>query len=308
MNEIRKSDLFEVGRDNVRRILTPADGKIDIIEFDDKKLCYVKSGMGYPALYPMLETRFDSPCEAILMDLDGTSVHSESFWMWVIEQTTARLLHNPHFEREEADEPFISGHSVSEHLSYMIDKYAPHADLELARQHYFDIVNTEMKEILAGRGKTDAFTPAPDLKEFLLTVKDRGIKIALVTSGLYEKAMPEIVSAFRQLNMGDPVDFYDCIITAGYALRKGSPGTLGELAPKPHPWLYAEAARVGLGIPFERRHRVIGMEDSGAGVVSVKLAGFACAGVAGGNITQSGVTELCDYRVGGLMEMLDVLR
>ena len=307
MNEIRKSDFFETGKDGVRKILTPDDKKIDIIEFDDKKLCYVKSGMGYPAIYPMHETHFEPKAEAILMDLDGTSVHSESFWMWVIEQTTARLLGKNDFKRESEDEPFISGHSVSEHLQYMIDKYAKGESLELARQYYFEIVNHEMDEIMHGRGKQDAFTPAPHLKEFLIAVKDEGIKIGLVTSGLYEKAMPEIISAFRQLSMGDPVDFYDCIITAGQALRKGQTGTLGELSPKPHPWLYAETARVGLGIPFERRHKILGIEDSSAGVVSIKLAGFACAGISGGNIEQAGMSDMCDYKIDNLMDVLNII-
>lgn len=307
MTEIKKSDFFEVGRDGVKRILTPDDKKIDIIEFDDKKLCYVKSGMGYPAIYPMHETHFEKKAEAILMDLDGTSVHSESFWMWVIEQTTARLMGKSDFSREKEDEPFISGHSVSEHLQYMIEKYYPEGSLELARKYYFEIVNHEMDEIMKGRGKQDAFTPAPHLKEFLTTVKKEGIKIGLVTSGLYEKAMPEIISAFRQLDMGDPVDFYDSIITAGQALRKGQTGTLGELAPKPHPWLYAETARVGLGIPFERRHRVIGLEDSSAGVVSIKLAGFSCVGISGGNIEAAGVGDMCDYKIDDLMQMLDII-
>ena len=39
MNEIQKSDFFEVGKEGVRRILTPDDNKIDILEFEDKKLC-----------------------------------------------------------------------------------------------------------------------------------------------------------------------------------------------------------------------------------------------------------------------------
>ena len=307
MQEIKKSDYFETGRDGVLKITTPDDKKIDIIEFSDKKLCYVKSAIGYPAIYPMPETRFEPKADAILMDLDGTSVHSESFWMWVIEQTTARLLGNPSFKREAQDEPFISGHSVSEHLQYMIDKYCKDGSLQLARQYYFEIVNHEMAEILAGRGKQDAFTPAPHLKEFLLEVKKAGIKIGLVTSGLYEKAMPEIISAFKQLDMGDPVDFYDAIITAGQALRKGQTGTLGELEPKPHPWLYAETARVGLNIPYERRHKVIGLEDSGAGVVSIKLAGFSCVGISGGNIAKAGVGELCDYHIDDLMQMLDII-
>ena len=307
MIEINKSDYFEKGKDGVKRILTPEDKKIDIVEFDDKKLCYVKSGLGYPAIYPLHETRFEKKAEALLMDLDGTSVHSESFWMWVIEQTTARLLSKSDFKREEEDEPFISGHSVSEHLQYMIDKYAKGAPLEEARKHYYDIVGYEMSEIMKGRGKQDAFTPSPNLKEFLLAVKSEGIKIGLVTSGLYEKAMPEIVSAFRQLDMGDPTDFYDCIITAGQALRKGQTGTLGELEPKPHPWLYAEVAKVGLGMPFEKRHKVIGIEDSSAGVVSIKLAGFSCVGISGGNIDKAGVGELCDYRINNLMELLDII-
>ena len=307
MRAIETSEFFTVGKDGVKAILTPDDQKIDLIEFEDKTLCCVKSGLGYPAIYPLRETRFEPKAEAILMDLDGTSVHSEQFWMWVIEQTTARLLGKSDFKREAEDEPFISGHSVSEHLQYMIDKYCPDGALEQARQYYFEIVNHEMAEILAGRGKQDAFTPAPHLKEFLFTLKREGIKIGLVTSGLYEKAMPEIVSAFRQLDMGDPVDFYDSIITAGQALRPGQTGTLGELEPKPHPWLYAEVAKVGLNMPFERRHKVIGVEDSSAGVVSIKLAGFSCIGVSGGNIDKAGIGDLCDYRVDGLMDILDII-
>ena len=76
-----------------------------------------------------------------------------------------------------------------------------------------------MAEIVAGRGRDDAFEPAPGLKDFLLELKGRGIKIGLVTSGLHEKAWPEILAAFRQLGMGDPLDFYDAIITAGERLH-----------------------------------------------------------------------------------------
>jgi beta-phosphoglucomutase-like phosphatase (HAD superfamily) len=107
--------------------------------------------------------------------------------------------------------------------------------------------------------------------------------------------------------MGEPTEFYDAIITAGYPLGKGKVGTLGELSPKPHPWLYAETATVGLNIPFERRHKVIGIEDSSAGVVSIKLAGFTCVGISGGNIEQSGIESFCDYKIDGLMEMLDIV-
>jgi len=284
--------LFKTGEDGVLRVLRTRDGKVEFIAWRDKTLAYVRSQMGHPAIYPLREARFEPPARAVLMDLDGTSVHSEHFWIWIIERTTAALLGDDGFTLEEADLPCVSGHSVSEHLQYCITKYCPGKTIEEAREHYFRITHREMREILEGRGRQDAFVPGPGLKEFLLALKAQDVKIALVTSGLHEKAWPEIVAAFRQMEMGDPRDFYDAIITAGHALRAGQAGTLGELEPKPHPWLYAEAARVGLGIEPSQAHRVAGIEDSGAGVVAVRLAGFAAVGLAGGNIEASGVRPL----------------
>ena len=112
---------------------------------------------------------------------------------------------------------------------------------------------------------------------------------------------------FQALNLGRPEDFYDAIITAGFPLRKGEIGTMGELAPKPHPWLYAEAFRVGLGMPFEERYRVVGIEDSGAGVCSIRLAGFTPIGVAGGNIIDSGTQSLCRHFCQDLNEVLALI-
>jgi beta-phosphoglucomutase-like phosphatase (HAD superfamily) len=181
--------------------------------------------------------------------------------------------------------------------------------LEEARKYYFELTHIEMREILEGRGKADAFTPSPGLKEFLSELKAMDVKIGLVTSGLYEKAYPEILSAFRTLKMGDPLEFYDAIITAGYPIRKGKEtGTLGELSPKPHPWLYAEACRVGLGIPFADRHHVVGIEDSGAGVCSIRLAGYTAVGFAGGNIDQSGLRGLCNHYCADFKEILKELK
>ncbi len=97
------------------------------------------------------------------------------------------------------------------------------------------------------------------------------------------------------------------IITAGFAICKGEVGTLGELSPKPHPWLYAEAARVGLGIDFAQRHHVIGIEDSGAGVCSIRLAGFAPIGFAGGNINESGTRALCTQFADQFGQILSLL-
>ena len=291
----------------MEKIWTPKDGTIDILKDKDKNYVEVKSKMGYPAIYPLNEVKIEKPIEAVLMDLDGTSVKSEEFWIWIIKSTIAKLMDKPAFELEDCDIPHVSGHSVSEHLSYCINKYCPEKTVEEARGIYYEITDYEMEEILAGRGKEGAFTPAEGLKDFLLELKSRDIKIGLVTSGLYQKAMPEIISAFNTLKMGNPVDFYDAIITAGYPLGKGRCGTLGELAPKPHPWLYAETMRVGLGIPFERRHHVIGIEDSSAGVVSILLSGVAPIGLTDGNIIKAGMESLCTHMVDKLGDIINII-
>ncbi len=298
---------FHQGRDGVERILTAADRRVEFVVFADHALALVTSGLGYPAYYPVYPVRLDAPVRAVLMDLDGTTVRSEPFWVWMIEQATASLLGDPSFSLAEDDLPFVSGFSVSEHLEYCIRKYCPDRTVEEARHHYFRHTHREMQAILDGRGRDSAFVPAPGLKDFLLALKARGVKIGVVTSGLHEKAWPELVAAFRTLGMGDPREFYDAIITAGFPLGRREAGTLGELSPKPHPWLYAEACRVGLGIPFDARHHVVGIEDSGAGVCAIRLAGFTTIGMAGGNIPASGTRPLCQYYCESLDDVRGVL-
>ena len=322
---------FRAGENGVTAVAATKDGKVEFVAFAEHSmprssgqslprssghsLAHVRSALGYPAYYPIYPVALEKPVRAVLMDLDGTSVRSEGFWIWIIQLTMASLLANPHFELEDADLPHVSGHSVSEHLEYCIAKYGPghtvpgtagHA-IEDARKLYFEHVRREMAAIVAGHGRADAFAAAPGLREFLQALKAHGIRIGLVTSGLYEKAWPEIVAAFRTLGLGDPADFYDAIITAGFPLRHGEVGTLGELSPKPHPWLYAEAARVGLGIPFEARNSVVAVEDSGAGICAIRLAGFPAIGLSGGNIVESGTRALCQAYCDSLAQALEVI-
>ena len=306
--EVCSDGRFAVGREGVVSITATGDRKVEFISFESRALAYVKSALGYPAYYPVHPARIDRPVRAVLMDLDGTSVRSEDFWVWIIQLSIASLLGNPRFELEEADLPYVSGHSVSEHLQYCIGKYCPDKSVEEARRYYFEHTSREMKAVLDGRGKEGAFTPTPGLKEFLLALKGMGIRIGLVTSGLYEKAWPEILSAFRTLGLGDPAAFYDAAITAGFPLRCGSVGTLGELSPKPHPWLYAETCRVGLGIPFEERNHVVGIEDSAAGICAIRLAGFPAIGFAGGNIIEGGTRELCQHYCENFDEVLEIIK
>lgn len=291
--EKTSNGAFAVNKDGVKAVFTTPDKKVELIGFEDKTIAYVPSAMKYSAYYPIYPVSVQKPVKAVLMDLDGTSVKSEEFWMYIIERTVAELIGNSRFELEAADAPFVAGHSVSEHLCYCIDKYCPDKTLKQARQIYYDKVDYELNEIMQGRGRKNAFTPTENLKDFLYELKSKGLKIGLVTSGLYEKAMPEIISAFRTLNMGDPVEFYDAIITAGTAFKNGQTGTLSEFPIKPHPWVYAETGVYGLGIPFEERNSVIAIEDSGAGVCSARIAGYATVGLDGGNIIKSGTQDFC---------------
>jgi beta-phosphoglucomutase len=299
--------FYRTGENGVVRILATGDKKVEFIVFEDKTLAYVKSSMGYPAYYPVHDVRIQKPLKAVLMDLDGTTVRSEEFWIWIIQQTTASLLDNPSFELEDADLPFVSGHSVSEHLEHCIEKYCPDKTVEEARKFYFEHTHREMQAIVDGKGRKNAFVPSPGINDFLLELKEKGLKIGLVTSGLYEKAYPEILSAFQTLDLGRPEDFYDVIITAGLPLRQGHCGTLGELSPKPHPWLYAEVCRVGLGLDFEQRHHVIGIEDSSAGIASIRLAGFAAIGIKGGNVIEGGALGLCNHFCNNFEEVLKII-
>lgn len=300
--------IFEKGKNGVINVYATGDRKVEFICFEEHTLCYVTSALGYPAYYRLKPVAVKPPIKAVLMDLDGTSVRSEEFWIWIIEMTTASLLNNPSFKLSDDDLPYVSGHSVSEHLQYCIDKYCPNESIERARELYFEHTHREMDAIMNGCGKEGAFTPSPKLKEFLLALKAMNIKIGLVTSGLYEKAYPEILSAFATLHMGDPKEFYDSIISAGFPLRKGETGTLGELSPKPHPWLYAETCTVGLNIPESERQHVLGIEDSGAGICAIRLAGYAPIGIEGGNIEGSGTKALCSYYCKDFDEILQLIR
>ena len=84
-------------------------------------------------------------------------------------------------------------------------------------------------------------------------------------------------------------------------------GTLGELSPKPHPWLYAEVAawasasrsRSGIGWWASR--------TAARACCAIRLAGFAAIGIGGGNIDESGAGPLCTARCDTLEDALGIL-
>lgn len=281
--------------------------KLNNVEFlqRDGKTYGRVTGSGVVAEYLIKDVTPKQPVKAILMDLDGTTVTSEEFWIYIIERTMQELVQDNSFTLEEADIPFVSGFTTADHLQYCINKYFPDQSLSAANHIYHKVAKAELDEILAGRGKCEAFKPTEGLKEFLYEIKRRNIKIGLVTSGLDYKAIPEIVAVFRTLDMGNPLEFYDAIITGGHRKDTREYGSLGEIAAKPHPWVYTETAYMGLKI--EDPEQVLGIEDSAAGVLSLRFAGFPVVGLNAGNIAQSGIDSLCYKKVDKLSEILELL-
>ena len=96
---------FRAGAGGVQGVYATGDRKVELVAFADvagaHTLAHVTSGLGYPAYYPLHPVELRRPVKAVLMDLDGTSVHSEPFWIWIIEQTTATLRGDPGFRLDE---------------------------------------------------------------------------------------------------------------------------------------------------------------------------------------------------------------
>lgn len=262
---------------------------IDFLETEKGTLIGIHQGK-VDCYYPWKDLEKPTSIKCVMMDLDGTSVKSEEFWVYIIEKTTATLLNDPSFRLSNVDNPYVQGFTTIEHLSYCKNKYKFRQSLEEAILIYHQVARKELKDILLGKGKNGAFSPRKGLKKFLFYLKKKNIKIGLATSGLDYKAIPEIVSAFKELDMGDPLSFYDCIITGGKEKKKEEYGTMGELCAKPHPWIYSELA---LGLGIKNKKEAIIIEDSSAGVISGKIAGYNVIGFSDGNLIESGLDKDC---------------
>lgn len=296
--------LFRAGENGVREIVSTKDGKIHFVDYAGKTLCVIESCSGQNAVYPLFSARLTSSPEYVIMDLDGTSVESEEFWVECIRKTVGELIgENVAFTAE--DIPFVSGHTTAEHLDYALKKYGGVKVASNASEKYLEVSRKELERALNTDSGEDKIRPSDGLKDFLLTLKNRGVKIGLASSGLFYKAIPEIETAFAAMKLGDPLKFYDSIITGGVEKEKGKYSTLGELAAKPHPWLYKELVVNGLNCVDPENAVVI--EDSASGVLAARLAGYAVIGLTTGNIDASGLAELCSARADSLNTALKIL-
>lgn len=281
------------------------DRKAEFVVFEDNRcLVGIRNMDKITAYYPLSVVNNLLPIQAVLLDLDGTSIKSEAVWIDVLRRTVAKLTENDEFHFFPEDVPYISGHSVIEHLTYCLEHYCDTlSDLNRAEKVYYQIVD----QVLSGNineENTVGFCVADGLLELLHNLNSKGIKTAFVTSGNIKKAETETMIAFRKCKLGQPRLVVDSFITSGILPKRPDIGTAGELIAKPHPWLYAEASRIGLGLNTKDTG-IIGVEDSGAGVLALRLAGIPVIGLNGGNIRESGYESFCELMANSLYEVND---
>lgn len=283
---------FSMQDNNIDSIYTTKDEKIEIIKFKNhNELIGITSSITNTSYYSLLDIEVKE-VKNILMDMDGTSVLSENFWIEMLRLTVAKQTNNNSFQFHDNDMPFISGHSVTEHLNYCIKEYSLKCELVELKEIYDSIVDYNLDNNV----DSNFFEPRKGLKEFLTTVKEKNIKVALVSSGSSKKVIYTLKCLFEKIDLGNPLDYYDCIITSGVASKKHNYCTMGELYAKPYPCLYEEAYYIGLGLTRDDLKYTIAIEDSASGIYSIRSSNMAPIGIAGGNIKGSGADSLCyDY-------------
>ena len=64
---------------------------VEFFDWKGKPYCTINQ-CGIEATYPFEKPKTEVPIQAVLMDLDGTTVISEEFWIYLIEKTIKKNL------------------------------------------------------------------------------------------------------------------------------------------------------------------------------------------------------------------------
>mgnify|MGYP001424789243 CR=1 FL=1 len=87
--------------DHSLEIYKTKDSRAYFIQKKEETLVYIPTKIGVPAYYPLVPAGLPGKIKAVLMDLDGTSVKSEEFWIWVIEEIVRRFSKKTDFKFEQ---------------------------------------------------------------------------------------------------------------------------------------------------------------------------------------------------------------
>ncbi|CAB4538177.1 unannotated protein [freshwater metagenome] len=181
---------------------------------------------------------------AVLWDLDGTLIDSEHYW--AVSQN--RLAQQYGATWTEEDERGVIGSSLYDSSALIKTKFGiQDRSVQDIIDHLTDEVIEQMRASLPWR---------PGALELLLSLRQEGIKTALVTMSMRRMAMAVVDSI--------PFSAFD-VVVAGDDVKNG----------KPHPEPYLMAADL-LGV--ETKH-CIAFEDSITGLTSAVAAGTNAVGV-----------------------------
>lgn len=178
--------------------------------------------------------------KAAIFDLDGTLVDNNAVHL----KTWLQYLANEGIQvSEEEYRLHFNGRTNKDALEYIYQRSLSVGEaLEIA----------ERKEALYRKNYQDSIQPIDGLLEFLATIHEAGIPIAMATSGI----QPNIDFLFEHL----PIQHYFKVIVNSSHIQKG----------KPDPEIYLKAANL-LGV--EPKHCLV-FEDAVVGIQSAKAAGM----------------------------------
>lgn len=182
---------------------------------------------------------FEEPVEAVIFDMDGTLIDSETVYIAGMQEAARTLGLALPLEICHA----MVGVPRDGCNVLLLEHYGQDFDLAVFRGHYSNSVQRQMSERVPVK---------PGVVELLDFLRDQGLPLAVATSANRE-------TATRNLGRAGLLDRFK-VLTARDDVEH----------PKPAPDLYLEAAR-RLGVAPER---CVAFEDSSIGVIAAHAAGM----------------------------------
>lgn len=275
------------------------------IEFDGEERIVLTGSEALNVSY-MLGPRSSSTSvpRAVLLDMDGTSLISEQFWVRMLDETV-RYVTKSDVGLSSSDKLSVQGATTRDHLAFLkrslgldigLQDLVSAYDIVVEDAFYNHDVGTLAREISLQAGFADVRSTA-----FAL-----GIPFLLVTNGNMRKADIETRIIAHHLELDDVAAVSTGVWCA--PRQEGWLKAFGGSLGKPHPWPYLEAATKGAGIETKDLGSVIAVDDSAAGVCSIRLAGLKTVGLAGGNISAMGAEVFCDELAESLYDVCGFLK
>ena len=183
--------------------------------------------------------------KAVLLDMDGVLVDSEEY----ICRAATEMFREKGLQVSESDFiPFV-GAGENRYLGGVAEKYRIELDLQKDKARTYEIYG----QITKGR-----LEPLPGVISFIITSRNKGLKLAVVTSA------DETKMKINLKEIGIPADTFDATIN-GLQIEKK----------KPHPDIYLKAADLLSVKPNE----CLVVEDAPNGLQAGKAAGAKCLGL-----------------------------